>query len=580
MTLSSFQQRAAAARKQSGSIFFHINPLVTNATRHEWEQYAAGDDSNWIEQGLFFQGYVGLFANTGVELEDATEVQHRPKDSWPIWGKTPPDNLPAADNGFGPFMPTWQTSPVVPEEMAPAGGIVNENILRTNRDGSGAILSFYSKSVVLGSFLTTAPTPTATATTKSLSTTTTTTATTTKTTNTTYPWTDPGSVYFPDDHIPMVSLLLSAAHNTPVTYEGSPISQVYFPVFDSFRENRKPVGVMVAWLHWMDYFVDILPNTAQGIHLVLRNNCNGIDTVFTFEIKGEEVINLGPGDQHDTVYDNMLLNASFDGIDIIEDGSKFGLPLHKDLCMVTLEVYPSQEYYNLYNDANPMYMTMAVAVVFVISALLFLAYDRVVARRQALVMKQASQTHSIVTSLFPENVRERLMKQAEEAEQAKKANKKGGGGGDFANGKRRLKGYLDDDNNEHGDGQDGLNDEDPIADLFPHCTVLFADIAGFTGTYCTVLLWMGMVLLRSRTVYCDPAVGICVVSSHLISPFYHLCRSYPIDVAWSSTRDPAQVFILLQNVYEGKAGCILLEWPGMFRKRRNALLAVSTKTVH
>ena len=39
-----------------------------------------------------------------------------------------------------------------------------------------------------------------------------------------------------------------------------------------------------------------------------------------------------------------------------------------------------------------------------------------------------------------------------------------------------------------------------IADLFPHCTVMFADIAGFT--------------------------------------------------AWSSTREPSQVFILLQTVYQ------------------------------
>lgn len=43
-------------------------------------------------------------------------------------------------------------------------------------------------------------------------------------------------------------------------------------------------------------------------------------------------------------------------------------------------------------------------------------------------------------------------------------------------------------------------DEQPIADFFPRCTVLFADIAGFT--------------------------------------------------AWSSTREPAQVFILLQTVYQ------------------------------
>lgn len=46
----------------------------------------------------------------------------------------------------------------------------------------------------------------------------------------------------------------------------------------------------------------------------------------------------------------------------------------------------------------------------------------------------------------------------------------------------------------------GAQGDQPIADLFPHCTVMFADIAGFT--------------------------------------------------AWSSAREPAQVFVLLETVYQ------------------------------
>ena len=65
---------------------------------------------------------------------------------------------------------------------------------------------------------------------------------------------------------------------------------------------------------------------------------------------------------------------------------------------------------------------------------------------------------------------------------------------------QRLKTYLG-----GGPGVDGsinMADAQPIADLFPNCTVYFSDIAGFT--------------------------------------------------AWSSTREPAQVFVLLQAVYQGK----------------------------
>jgi len=58
----------------------------------------------------------------------------------------------------------------------------------------------------------------------------------------------------------------------------------------------------------------------------------------------------------------------------------------------------------------------------------------------------------------------------------------------------KLKTFLD------GNELAAQNNEQPIADFFPDCTVFFADIAGFT--------------------------------------------------AWSSTREPAQVFMLLQTVYQ------------------------------
>jgi hypothetical protein len=56
--------------------------------------------------------------------------------------------------------------------------------------------------------------------------------------------------------------------------------------------------------------------------------------------------------------------------------------------------------------------------------------------------------------------------------------------------KLRLKFFLREDNPNNGfesygatmSGEDSEN-EKPIADLFPHCTVLFADISGFTGMY-------------------------------------------------------------------------------------------------
>jgi class 3 adenylate cyclase len=114
---------------------------------------------------------------------------------------------------------------------------------------------------------------------------------------------------------------------------------------------------------------------------------------------------------------------------------------------------------------------------------MFCFYDRLVERRQSLVLRKATQSGAIVSSLFPKNVRERLM---QDNEADKKRN--------FMAPNHRLKNFLGGDVETNDDGARA------IADLFPHCTVLFADIVGFT--------------------------------------------------AWSSARDPSQVFDLLQTIYQ------------------------------
>ncbi|MGK3756989.1 MAG: hypothetical protein ACI8RD_009303 [Bacillariaceae sp.] len=98
-------------------------------------------------------------------------------------------------------------------------------------------------------------------------------------------------------------------------------------------------------------------------------------------------------------------------------------------------------------------------------------------------MKTAIQSTAIVSSLFPAQIRDRLMEGGPDD--------KKGASSMFQPTKNRLRSFLN-------DGEPS-NSNKPIADLFPNTTVIFADIAGFT--------------------------------------------------AWSSVREPAQVFTLLETVY-------------------------------
>jgi class 3 adenylate cyclase len=115
---------------------------------------------------------------------------------------------------------------------------------------------------------------------------------------------------------------------------------------------------------------------------------------------------------------------------------------------------------------------------------MFLVFNLLVERRQFIILNKAADSTAIVSSLFPKQVRDRLL--ASERNETTQSNK-------YGSGNNRLKSFL------YGDQDNGGINSVPIADLFPNCTVMFADIAGFT--------------------------------------------------AWSSTRGPEQVFVLLQSLY-------------------------------
>jgi class 3 adenylate cyclase len=102
-------------------------------------------------------------------------------------------------------------------------------------------------------------------------------------------------------------------------------------------------------------------------------------------------------------------------------------------------------------------------------------------------MKTAVDSTAIVSSLFPSNVRDRLFPTDEDGDQKSRK---------LEHNKSRLKSFLSDGKTLE---PKSTVSPSPIADLFPHCTVLFSDISGFTS--------------------------------------------------WSSVREPTQVFTLLETLY-------------------------------
>ena len=223
---------------------------------------------------------------------------------------------------------------------------------------------------------------------------------------------------------------------------------------------------MVAFRICLMFLFDVsgysLPDTAKGLVVVLENGC---DPPFTYQINGESVIPLGHGDLHDTKFDEYMRSATFADVQTINDGTKGRMKVHYDQCTYTIRTYPSDSMVDLYTTSTPVVITTSVAIVFLFAVLMFFVYDRMVERRQRILMEKAKKTHQIVASLFPKNIRDQILNDDGELRQ-----------NGVLGAKNTLKSFVNGGMDQH-----QIFGQMPIADLYPEATVMFADIAGFTS---------------------------------------------------------------------------------------------------
>jgi Adenylate and Guanylate cyclase catalytic domain len=403
------------------------------------------------EDSLTYQSNVGIevFGGVGQTPYNATDT------TWPILDVKYLDNHEVqfgVDPGPGPYLPMWQQSPLVTT-------YINVNFLALDVTKSYVndepLIAYHSNRAVSTAF-------------KNIT-----------------------SGRFDDVPITATNYyagFLSTQAGQDVYYEGSPISDLLIPIARSFVDNTTD-AILIAVLNWMTYFKDLLPANARDIVVVLDDSCTGPSTLI---VRGNQVVFQGKGDLHDTNYNAYVTKASWETVDVIQDGTELGLPYLTSHCPPSIHIYPTLDYEKQFNYNQAIYMTVTVFFVFLFAICVFVAYDRLVERRQNLVLTKALQSGAIVSSLFPEKIAERLLQQQNTTHpEDPNYNTK------WNSTNQRLRSFVA---ANGGPYRNHNTEEAPIADLFPNATVYFADIAGFT--------------------------------------------------AWSSTREPVQVFILLQHLYQ------------------------------
>ena len=419
VAMPDFQLRAAVARELSGSLFLRLAPVVLPEDREEWEKYSV-ENVWWIDQAIEYNKANGL----GFDRRRLEGYAFGSDDRGVNFSSGIADKIFEFDETFtpvavsrpGPLFPLWTESPTFGRD------ITNFDCVAYPDYAPYVVKAFETGEMSIGG-LDTAP---------------------------------PGNTTHPNLSTSYFSLPESINAGEEVYYNGDPMSSIFLPVFDDFESpGRKPVAMVFAVFKWAFYFQDLLPPHFPGLVLVLQNNCDG---AFTFKVVGENVEYLGEGDLSEvfTRRPDMVQTVDFGAAknNGFGENSALKVKLNQDICEYKLSVYPSKELEDEYYTNLPILVATAVAAVFLGTAIVFLVFNKYVERRQELVMDQAVKSTAIVTSLFPEKIRDRLMDS-----------------GDFASGKHRLKSFLSDSNEESNLAQ-------PIADLFPHCTVFFADISG------------------------------------------------------------------------------------------------------
>jgi hypothetical protein len=184
------------------------------------------------------------------------------------------------------------------------------------------------------------------------------------------------------------------------------------PVHSTFDMSPEPAGFMLA-VTYMSRLLDRHTTTEyDGLVVVVSNPCNGT-TPHTFQYKNGKAVYTGAGDLHNPDWGAWKRTAP---IQFYFDADKQPVNVEKDICLHYIDIYPSNAFNEPYVTSKPQMYCFLVVSAFLLTAGLLAVYDTTVNRRQEKTMKSALRSTAIVSSLFPEQVRDRLLNDAEAEE--------------------------------------------------------------------------------------------------------------------------------------------------------------------
>ncbi len=326
------------------------------------------------------------------------------------------------------------------------------------------------------------------------------------------------------DRVPIQTEVLYTLQNPNKITSATPVTAFISPVFEaSSQQPPVIVGVIVGWLEWLYQFTNLLPTGVNGIIIVVSSEKN-CQPAFSLQIDGPDVKYLGKGDKVDRDNDGFMVTQKFDAWEPVEHCGHY-----------VFDIYPSEDFREHYDTVRPWIYSGTILLIFFIAFVVFLLYDWTVERHTENLETRAARTSAIVNSLFPANVRDRIMQGDDMPSKKKKDAEQNLFLIEQSNDSNRNADHQDFDTelNNHGNLQEdatGVFLTKPIADLFPEATG--------TNRQCDNVA-INSLSLHLTYLLARPPILFTVMFADIVG-----------FTAWSSTREPSQVFTLLETTYK------------------------------